>query len=234
MVEAGKKSIVKSKDWSETLTLAASLGHCEMVRYLYTKTDVLDWTQGEQADLFTTCIHIGLTVKVHPMKLQDDVKFLEPIEYEMSPRPISSLSLSLSLCFLFFFFIFLGEDSSDGRFRVRYEFTDVHITLPTQKPPADKPNPKTRNCKTLWLKLSEQGETILHVAALARQEKFAKNLVTNLNREDMEITNNDSNNAFCLAAISGDVKIAKLIVEAGNKELLISKPDESLHCVSFF
>ncbi|CAB4269982.1 unnamed protein product [Prunus armeniaca] len=35
-----------------------------------------------------------------------------------------------------------NDDASEGHFRVRYEVTEVPISLPFQKPPADKPNPK--------------------------------------------------------------------------------------------
>ncbi|KAK0596388.1 hypothetical protein LWI29_015257 [Acer saccharum] len=35
-----------------------------------------------------------------------------------------------------------NSDAPDGHFRVRYEVMEVPITLPSQKPPADKPNPK--------------------------------------------------------------------------------------------
>lgn len=44
------------------------------------------------------------------------------------------------------FFVFplfcFKEDASEGHFRVRYEVMELPITLPFQKPPADKPNPK--------------------------------------------------------------------------------------------
>ncbi|KAK4839388.1 hypothetical protein QYF36_021579 [Acer negundo] len=35
-----------------------------------------------------------------------------------------------------------NSDAPDGHFRVRYEVMEVPITLPSQKPPAEKPNPK--------------------------------------------------------------------------------------------
>ncbi|KAJ6705306.1 WD REPEAT PROTEIN 8-RELATED [Salix purpurea] len=35
-----------------------------------------------------------------------------------------------------------NSDVSEGHFRVMYEVTEVPISLPFQKPPADKPNPK--------------------------------------------------------------------------------------------
>lgn len=33
-------------------------------------------------------------------------------------------------------------DAPEVHYRVRYDVTEVPITLPCQKPPADKPNPK--------------------------------------------------------------------------------------------
>lgn len=48
----------------------------------------------------------------------------------------TSLLIALSVCFSYF------QDSTEGHFRVRYDVTEVPITLPFQKPLADKPNPK--------------------------------------------------------------------------------------------
>ena len=44
-------------------------------------------------------------------------------------------------------------DATEGHVRVRYEVMDVPITLPSQKPPADKPNPKQGVGKPLLSKL---------------------------------------------------------------------------------
>nr|ADN34297.1 WD-repeat protein [Cucumis melo subsp. melo] len=48
-----------------------------------------------------------------------------------------------------------SEDSTEGHFRVRYEVTEVPITLPFQKPLADKPNPKQGIGLMLWSKDSQ-------------------------------------------------------------------------------
>lgn len=40
-------------------------------------------------------------------------------------------------------------DAAEGHDRVRYEIMDVPITLPSQKPPSDKPNPKQGVGKSL-------------------------------------------------------------------------------------
>lgn len=50
---------------------------------------------------------------------------------------------------LYLFIFSVEEDTSEGPFRVRYEVTDVPINLPSQKPPADKPNPKQGIGKSL-------------------------------------------------------------------------------------
>lgn len=42
----------------------------------------------------------------------------------------------------FLFLKFPWEDTAEGCLSVRYEVMEVPITLPFQKPPADKPNPK--------------------------------------------------------------------------------------------
>lgn len=42
----------------------------------------------------------------------------------------------------FLSFFNLKEDASEGHFGVRYDVMELPITLPFQKPPADKPNPK--------------------------------------------------------------------------------------------
>ena len=39
-------------------------------------------------------------------------------------------------------FDFSSENGSEGQVQVRYDVMEVPITLPFQKPPADKPNPK--------------------------------------------------------------------------------------------
>ncbi|GAV79487.1 WD40 domain-containing protein [Cephalotus follicularis] len=52
------------------------------------------------------------------------------------------LQLDLSELCLSDDFIEGNSDNSEGHFRVRYEVMEVPFTLPFQKPPADKPNPK--------------------------------------------------------------------------------------------
>ncbi|KAF3456060.1 hypothetical protein FNV43_RR00703 [Rhamnella rubrinervis] len=64
-----------------------------------------------------------------------------------------------------------------------------------------------------------QSETTLHIATLARQERFVKKLVRKLKPEDLEAANSLSNNALNYAAVSGNVNIAKFLVNAGTERL---------------
>lgn len=52
----------------------------------------------------------------------------------------NSVFHSFDQAFLSFFN--LKEDASEGHFGVRYEVMELPVTLPFQKPPTDKPNPK--------------------------------------------------------------------------------------------
>ncbi|XP_031392138.1 WD repeat-containing protein WRAP73 isoform X4 [Punica granatum] len=62
-----------------------------------------------------------------------------PLEYKEVDEP---LQIDMSELCLTDDFIQQNSDASEGHFRVRYEVTEAPITLPFQKPPADKPNPK--------------------------------------------------------------------------------------------
>lgn len=65
--------------------------------------------------------------------------------------------LSLSLSFNFFLLSFLlimqpffSDSVSETQIQVRYDVMEVPITLPSLKPPADKPNPKQGIGKTVY------------------------------------------------------------------------------------
>lgn len=68
--------------------------------------------------------------------------------------------------------------------------------------------------------ITDKQETILHIATLARQDKFVEKLVSRLKREDLELVNVMGSNPLCYAAISGSVKIAKHMVQAGSHRLV--------------
>ena len=62
-------------------------------------------------------------------------------------------------------------------------------------------------------------ETSLHVAVYEGNTLFVKNLVTLMKDKDMELQNTSSNTALCLAATTGHVEMAKIMVTK-NKTLL--------------
>ncbi|KAL0010119.1 hypothetical protein SO802_005227, partial [Lithocarpus litseifolius] len=61
--------------------------------------------------------------------------------------------------------------------------------------------------------ISDQRETILHIAAAAGQEDFVKKLLNRLNSEDLTVVNNAQNTVLVYAAASGNVKIAQAILQ---------------------
>ncbi|KAI3826013.1 hypothetical protein L1987_00053 [Smallanthus sonchifolius] len=62
--------------------------------------------------------------------------------------------------------------------------------------------------------ITENKETSLHVAAaVGHSTKFVRNLVDTMSDDDLKLRNGDGNTAFCLAAISGNVGMAKIMVE---------------------
>ncbi|CAI9272249.1 unnamed protein product [Lactuca saligna] len=71
--------------------------------------------------------------------------------------------------------------------------------------------------------ITENGETALHVAASAKSTKqvedFLENLIEYMDKTDLELENNSSNTALCLAAAAGNVKMVKIMVKK-NKALV--------------
>ena len=66
--------------------------------------------------------------------------------------------------------------------------------------------------------ITKKGETTLHIAAAANQEDFVKNLVNKLSDGDLTTVNNFNNTALTYAAATGNVNIAKAMLE-GNCSL---------------
>ncbi|XP_076892147.1 uncharacterized protein LOC143543790 [Bidens hawaiensis] len=56
-------------------------------------------------------------------------------------------------------------------------------------------------------------ETPLHVAIMSRNTKFVRELVDMMSKSELELKNSDGNTAFCLAAISGNVVMAKIMIK---------------------
>lgn len=65
--------------------------------------------------------------------------------------------------------------------------------------------------------ITERGDRALHIAAAAKQTAFVQNLVEHLNASDLELRNTHGNTAFCFAAVSGVVEIAKVMYEQNKK-----------------
>ncbi|KAL2474093.1 Ankyrin repeat family protein [Forsythia ovata] len=68
------------------------------------------------------------------------------------------------------------------------------------------------------IEITERGDRTLHIAAAAKQTAFVHNLVEHLNTNDLELEDKHGNTAFCFAAVSGVVEIAKVMYEK-NKNL---------------
>ncbi|KAI7751634.1 hypothetical protein M8C21_003630 [Ambrosia artemisiifolia] len=72
--------------------------------------------------------------------------------------------------------------------------------------------------------ITENQETALHIAASAdkskRMQDFVKNLVEMMDTTDLELQNNSSNTALCLAAAAGNVEMVKILVKR-NRALLV-------------
>ncbi|CAA2955494.1 Hypothetical predicted protein [Olea europaea subsp. europaea] len=64
--------------------------------------------------------------------------------------------------------------------------------------------------------LRERGDTILRIAATAKQTSLVHNLVKHFEKSDLELLNDEKNTAFCFATVSGVVAIAKVMYEKNN------------------
>ncbi|KAJ0018391.1 hypothetical protein Pint_12345 [Pistacia integerrima] len=84
------------------------------------------------------------------------------------------------------------------------------------------------------VRISKEGDTALHIAAAAEQTDFLKNLVDNINKEDLATINNAGNTAFCLAAVSGNVELAQVMMNKMKKEDLTTKKGagKTAYCLS--
>ncbi|XP_021766938.1 ankyrin repeat-containing protein ITN1-like isoform X2 [Chenopodium quinoa] len=66
-----------------------------------------------------------------------------------------------------------------------------------------------------WIRkpIAKGGERVLHIAAAAKRTHFVKELVKLMSRDDLTLSNDAKNTALCLAATSGVVEIAKVMVD---------------------
>nr|XP_043615143.1 uncharacterized protein LOC122587124 isoform X2 [Erigeron canadensis] len=67
--------------------------------------------------------------------------------------------------------------------------------------------------------ITESCETVLHIAVLGKSYWFVEYLVSLMEKDDLELQNVDGQTALCLAAMAGEVKIARILVTK-NRALL--------------
>ncbi|XP_073224021.1 uncharacterized protein [Cicer arietinum] len=80
-----------------------------------------------------------------------------------------------------------------------------------------------------YASLNAKGDTALHIAVALGNTRFVEKLVKRTtNIEHLEILNTDGNTAFCIAAISGNIKIAKILFGKNPVLLRIRGQDEML------
>ena len=65
--------------------------------------------------------------------------------------------------------------------------------------------------------LNDRGMTALHVAVSMRKTSFAEKMVNCMNMHDLEIPMVDGNTAFSLAAMTGNVKIAGILLRKNRR-----------------
>ena len=61
--------------------------------------------------------------------------------------------------------------------------------------------------------ITKKLETTLHIAALANQEDYVKNLLKKMNSDNIKAENRVRNNALSYAATTGNVNNAKVMLE---------------------
>jgi len=76
--------------------------------------------------------------------------------------------------------------------------------------------------------LTMDGDTALHIAVRMEKIKFVVKLVKRTSKKDIEIRRTDGNTAFSLAAISGNVKIARILCEKNPELVWIKGHQEQL------
>ncbi|CAI9298784.1 unnamed protein product [Lactuca saligna] len=71
--------------------------------------------------------------------------------------------------------------------------------------------------------ITESYDTVLHIAVMGKSYWFVEYLVSLMEKEDLELQNKNGETALCLAAISGHVKIASILVR--KNKALVEIPD---------
>ncbi|PWA37295.1 Ankyrin repeat-containing protein [Artemisia annua] len=75
--------------------------------------------------------------------------------------------------------------------------------------------------------ITKNKETALHIAAMGQSTGFLKKLVNQMSKKDMALQNVHGNTPLCLAAISGNVGMAKIILEK-DPSMLTTRGDKDM------
>ncbi|GKC16351.1 ankyrin repeat-containing protein [Tanacetum coccineum] len=75
-----------------------------------------------------------------------------------------------------------------------------------------------KNKELIRYSINGNNETTLHVAVSRRKTMFVENLMTLMEEKDLELQDNNSYTALCIAVTAGDVQMAKILVRK-NKAL---------------
>ena len=76
-----------------------------------------------------------------------------------------------------------------------------------------------KNQELVRFSVNGNNETALHVAVSRGHTKFVENLMSLMEAKDLELQDNSSYTALCIAVTNGDVEMAKLLVQK-NKALV--------------
>ncbi|GKD22874.1 ankyrin repeat-containing protein [Tanacetum coccineum] len=75
-----------------------------------------------------------------------------------------------------------------------------------------------KNKELIRYSINGNNETTLHMAVSRRKTMFVENLMTLMEEKDLELQDNNSYTALCIAVTAGDVQMAKILVRK-NKAL---------------
>nr|XP_043610868.1 uncharacterized protein LOC122582530 [Erigeron canadensis] len=93
-----------------------------------------------------------------------------------------------------------------------------------------RPNHDQDQSYLLRFSITDNSETALHIAASTQNADFVRNLVGLMQIEDLRLQNNNGNTALCLAAMAGNVEIAKIMVNHNPNQNQTQNHDTSCSC----
>jgi ankyrin repeat protein len=130
-----------------------------------------------------------------------------------------SHSYSYIINFKYLFGKFLGEK--------RLKYLQIYLPLYRAGLEGDWQATKAileRHPDAVRLPISEDKQTILHIATLAKNYSFVTETLKRMRPDDLELEDTDHNTALYYAALSGSVDIAKEMVNMNQKLPLIGRP----------